>query len=101
VSLQLAAALGVAVLSSIATSRSKTLEAAHTALPSALTGGYRLGFAVGCGVVIASLLIALALLRPRPQARVEAALGNVEAAAVQTARSGGGLGAPRRSSAAP
>jgi EmrB/QacA subfamily drug resistance transporter len=65
VSLQLAAALGVAVLSSIAAGRTKSLEAAHQAVRAALTSGYRLGFGVGCGVVIAAALIALALLRPR------------------------------------
>jgi EmrB/QacA subfamily drug resistance transporter len=65
VSLQLAAAVGVAVFSSIATGRSKSLEAAHDSLRVALTGGYRLGFAVGCGTLLAAVLLAVVLLRPR------------------------------------
>jgi EmrB/QacA subfamily drug resistance transporter len=64
VSLQLAAAVGVAVFSSIATGRSKSLEAAHESLRVALTGGYRLGFAVGCGTLLAAVLLAIVLLRP-------------------------------------
>ncbi len=65
VSLQLAAAVGVAVMSSIATGRSKRLEAAHESLHAALTSGYRLGFVVGCGVAGAAFVIALVLLSPR------------------------------------
>jgi EmrB/QacA subfamily drug resistance transporter len=65
VSLQMSAALGVAILGSIATDRSKTLEAAHRAAHAALTSGYRLGFAVACGAVIVTVFVALVLLRPR------------------------------------
>jgi EmrB/QacA subfamily drug resistance transporter len=65
VSLQLAAALGVAVLGSIATAHTKSLEAAHHSLHAALTGGYRVGFAVGFGIVVAAIVIAVALLRPQ------------------------------------
>jgi hypothetical protein len=31
----------------------------------ALTAGYRLGFAVGCGTLLAAALLAVVLLRPR------------------------------------
>ncbi len=67
VSMQLAAAVGVAVFSSIATERSRTLEAAHDSLRTALTGGYRLGFAVGCGTLLVAALLAVMLLRPHVQ----------------------------------
>lgn len=70
VSLQLAAAVGVAVFSSIATGRSKSLEAAGRSLHSALTSGYRLGFAVGCGTLIVAAVLAVWLLRPQRPARV-------------------------------
>jgi EmrB/QacA subfamily drug resistance transporter len=78
VSLQMAAALGVAILGSIATDRTKTLTAAGHPLLSSLTGGYRLGFAVGCGAVIVTLFLAVGLLRPAPQPA-----GVVEAAVVE------------------
>jgi EmrB/QacA subfamily drug resistance transporter len=69
VSLQLAAAVGVAVFSSIATGRSKSLEAAHQSVHAALAGGYRLGFEVGCGTLVAATLLALFLLRPKRPAK--------------------------------
>jgi len=78
VSLQLAAAVGVAVFSSIATGRSKSLEAAHDSLRVALTGGYRLGFAVGCGTLVAAALLGAVLLRP-PRVRASEQLAGVEA----------------------
>lgn len=65
VSLQLSAAVGIAVISSIATGRSRSLLLAHTSARLALTSGYRLGFAVGFGLMIAALLAAVVLLRPR------------------------------------
>jgi EmrB/QacA subfamily drug resistance transporter len=71
VSLQLAAAVGVAVFSSIATGRSRSLEAAHDSIRVALTGGYRLGFAVGCGTLVVAVLLAVVLLRPRSPREVE------------------------------
>ena len=94
VSLQLAAAVGVAVLSSIATGRSTSLRSAHASLQVALTSGYRLGFAVGCGVVIAALVIAVVLLGPRhirsqavaqAEAKAEAAEAEAEAKVEVTA----------------
>ncbi|HWD69881.1 MAG TPA: MFS transporter [Solirubrobacteraceae bacterium] len=82
VSLQLAAAVGVAVFSSIATGRSKSLEAAHDSLRVALTGGYRLGFAVGCGTLLVAVLLAIVLLRPRtPRQSTEIARANADIAA--------------------
>jgi EmrB/QacA subfamily drug resistance transporter len=68
VSLQLASALGVAVLGTIATQRTKTLQHAHHTLAASLTSGYRLGFTVGGVAVVASILIAVLLLRnPQPR----------------------------------
>jgi EmrB/QacA subfamily drug resistance transporter len=66
VSLQLAAALGVAVLGTIATDRTRSLLAAgHTQLPSALVDGYRLAFALGGVCVVAGIVVAALLLRGR------------------------------------
>jgi EmrB/QacA subfamily drug resistance transporter len=67
VSMQLAGAIGLAVLGTIAADRSKTLVAAHDALKPALVGGYQLAFQVAAACVVAGMLIALAVLRsPRP-----------------------------------
>ncbi len=65
VSQQVAGALGLAVLGTIATSHSKALEARHQGLTSSLVGGYHLAFAVGAASVAAGIVTALALLRTR------------------------------------
>ena len=65
VSLQLSSALGVAILGSIATDRSRSLLASGHGAHAALTGGYSLGFEVAAGAVFASALLALLLLTPR------------------------------------
>ena len=62
---QVGAAMGVAVLSTLATSRSATLAAAGAEQPSALTGGFHLAFVVGTGLVLAALVISVALPRAR------------------------------------
>jgi EmrB/QacA subfamily drug resistance transporter len=73
VSMQVAGALGVAVLGTIATDRSKTLATLGHSLPSALTGGYRLGFVVAAAFALAALLVALAVLRPPSSSKKERA----------------------------
>ena len=61
---QVAGALGLAVLGTIATDRSQALEAQHHALAGALVSGYHLAFAIGVVSVAVGLLTALAVLRP-------------------------------------
>jgi EmrB/QacA subfamily drug resistance transporter len=65
VSLQLSSALGVAILGSIATDRSRSLLASGDGAHAALTAGYRLGFGIAAGAVFAAVLVALGLLTPR------------------------------------
>lgn len=68
-SLQLSGALGVAVLGTIATSRSRTLIAGGESTAAALLGGYHLAFlvALGCtGAAVAATLITLR--KPSPAA---------------------------------
>jgi hypothetical protein len=65
VSLQLSSALGVAILGSIATDRSKSLLTSGHSVHVALTAGYSLGFKVGAGSVFAGALVALVVLKPR------------------------------------
>jgi MFS family permease len=61
---QIGMATGVAVLSTLAASRSEGLLAQGHTPAEALTGGYHLAFAVGTGLLVAAFLVALAVLRP-------------------------------------
>lgn len=66
---QIGMALGVAVLSTLAASRTESLTAAGRPAAEALTGGYHLAFAVGTGLLLAALAAAATVLRrPRPAA---------------------------------
>jgi EmrB/QacA subfamily drug resistance transporter len=73
---QVGAALGVAVLSTLAASRTLHLTTEGRPLALALTDGYRLAFAVGAGLALIALAVSAAILR-RPgasrQPRVEPA----------------------------
>jgi MFS family permease len=64
VSQQVAGALGLAVLGTIATNHSKTLEAHGQALASSLVSGYHLAFAIGAASVVVAIVTALVVLRP-------------------------------------
>ncbi|MGW7455401.1 MFS transporter [Streptomyces sp. NPDC054787] len=63
---QIGMALGVAVLSTLAASRTESLTAAGRPTAEALTGGYQLAFAVGAGLIVAALTVAFTVLR-RPR----------------------------------
>ncbi len=64
VSQQVAGALGLAVLGTIATNHTRALELTHHPVIGALLGGYHLAFAIGAASVAAGVLSALILLRP-------------------------------------
>jgi EmrB/QacA subfamily drug resistance transporter len=60
-------AIGVAVLSTLAASRTEHLLGAGESRAAALTGGYHLAFAVGAGLLAGAVVLALTVLRrPRP-----------------------------------
>jgi predicted MFS family arabinose efflux permease len=62
-------ALGLAVLASLAASRSDSLTASGHSTAAALTGGYHLAFVVGSAFAIVAAVIGAALLRePQPAA---------------------------------
>jgi EmrB/QacA subfamily drug resistance transporter len=61
---QVGAALGVAVLSTLAASRTGQLLAAGHPAAGALTGGYHVAFGIGAGLAAAALVLAAAVLRP-------------------------------------
>ena len=68
VSQQVAGALGLAVLGTIATNHSKDLLAQHHTVADSLIGGYHLAFAIGVVAVIAAITTAVTLLRtPRSE----------------------------------
>src|SRR5438034_1154953 len=60
---QIGGALGIAVLSTIATSRTTDAVAAGTALPSALVHGFTGAFTVGVGIAAVGVVAALTLIR--------------------------------------
>ncbi|WP_405855969.1 MFS transporter [Streptomyces sp. NBC_00090] len=60
---QIGMALGIAVLSTLAASRTESLTAAGRPTAEALTGGYHLAFAVGTALVVAALAVAFTVLR--------------------------------------
>ena len=71
VSQQVSGALGLAVLSTLATARTVALTAHGRALTSSLVSGYHLAFTVGVGCVAVGILVALGVLgrratRPAP-----------------------------------
>jgi EmrB/QacA subfamily drug resistance transporter len=61
---QVGGALGLAVLATLATTRTGHQLAGGQAAPEALTEGYRLAFAISAALVVAALGVAVALLRP-------------------------------------
>jgi EmrB/QacA subfamily drug resistance transporter len=82
---QVGAAIGVALLSTVAAGRTTSLLGAHESTALALTAGYRLAFTVGAAMSGAALVLAAALLR-RPRAaavRPHAAATRPRAAAVR------------------
>jgi EmrB/QacA subfamily drug resistance transporter len=70
VSQQVAGALGLAVLGTIATNHSKTLEAQGHLLASSLVSGYHLAFAIGATSIAVGIATALVVLRSRRLALV-------------------------------
>jgi len=73
--MQVGGAVGIAVLATLATSRTDHLLAAGERSASALTGGYHLAFAISAGLVALGAVVAATVLQPeaRSQREVEAA----------------------------
>ncbi|MGW4461688.1 MFS transporter [Micromonospora sp. NPDC004704] len=78
---QLGMALGVAVLSTLAATRTDGLLGGGASEAVALTGGYRLAFTVGAGLLVAALLVTLTALRRPEQLRVDPVERHAPAAA--------------------
>jgi len=70
---QVGGALGLAILATLASSRSDELIADGASQASALTEGYQLAFTIGAAFLIAALVLAVTVLRS-PEPAVEAAV---------------------------
>ena len=69
---QVGGAVGIALLSTIAISRTDNELAAGTGLPQAMTSGFQLAFWVGAGIALAGVAAALVLIRQEELAPAEA-----------------------------
>ena len=69
---QVGAALGLAVLATLAASRSDSLVADGASTPSALVDGYTLAFTVAAAFVVAAVGLAVVVLKSPKPAPVEA-----------------------------
>jgi EmrB/QacA subfamily drug resistance transporter len=65
---QVGAALGLAVLATLATTRTNSLLAHGHATADALTGGYRLAFVIGAALIVVAIGVAAIVLRPERKA---------------------------------
>ncbi len=63
-SAQVGGALGLAVLATLSATRTVSLRAGGAAGSDALNGGYHLAYAIGAGLVLAAIAIALLVLEP-------------------------------------
>jgi EmrB/QacA subfamily drug resistance transporter len=69
---QVGGSVGLAVLATVATSRTDGLLAGGASTAAALTGGYHLAFGVAAALVAAAIVVAVAVLRPESAASGEA-----------------------------
>jgi EmrB/QacA subfamily drug resistance transporter len=69
--MQVGGALGLAVIATLASSRTESLLSGGDAEAQALTGGFHLAFLVGAGLVVAAIGIALGVLEPLPAPALE------------------------------
>ena len=72
---QVGGALGLAVLATLATTRTDALLADGESAAAALTGGYQLAFAVGAALLAGAIVLAAVVLKPVAAAQEEAASG--------------------------
>jgi EmrB/QacA subfamily drug resistance transporter len=66
-SAQVGAALGLAVLATLSASRTEELLAQGTAPVTALNEGFKVGFLIGAGLVVAAIVVSLVVLRTPKQ----------------------------------
>jgi EmrB/QacA subfamily drug resistance transporter len=69
VSQQVAGAIGLALLGTIATNHTRALEQAHHAVAASLVGGFHVAFSVGVASVAAAIVLAAVILREPGRSR--------------------------------
>jgi len=69
---QVGGALGLAVMATVAASKTESLLAAGQSLPNALTGGFRLVFGISAALIVAGIVLALTWLRESESERSSA-----------------------------
>jgi EmrB/QacA subfamily drug resistance transporter len=70
---QVGGALGLAVLATLAATETGSRRAAGEQVAAALNGGYHLAYAIGAGLVLVAIGVALTVLRPEREAAAEQA----------------------------
>ena len=75
---QVGGALGLAVLTTVATGRTSQLLAVGTGLASAQSGGFHLAWAIGAALVLVSLLLTVSLLGSRKTVAVKTTREEIE-----------------------
>ena len=80
---QIGGALGVAVLSTLATTRTSALRASGHSAVSALTDGFHLAFAIATGLLAAAFILAITILRQPGNPTPPQAAGTADGKAVQ------------------
>jgi MFS family permease len=70
---QVGAAVGLAVLATLSATRSAGLIENGTSTAAALTEGYQLSFLIGSGLVVAAIVVAATVLQPEEQPKVAGA----------------------------
>jgi len=71
VSMQMSAAVGLAVLGTIATDRTRSMETAGRSTASALSGGFRLSFLIAASCVAVGTVVALAIVKGRVEGEMD------------------------------
>jgi EmrB/QacA subfamily drug resistance transporter len=82
---QVGGALGLAVLATLASTRTNTLHARGASAASALTGGYHLAFTIAAALVIVAVVVSAVWLPAPPRLRVAERPAGEDAAAEETA----------------
>jgi len=75
---QVGGALGLAVLATLSTNRTGELLAQGQSITSALSGGYHLAWAIGAGLVVATIVLAATVLKSETAAEAESSLQEEE-----------------------
>jgi EmrB/QacA subfamily drug resistance transporter len=70
---QIGGALGLAVLSTLATSRTSDLIGSGVAQPTAITNGFHVAFAVGAGLLLAGIAVIAIFIRSEDVTQIDAA----------------------------